>query len=370
MSAPLLTIDLDAIEHNSRCISALCTAHAIRVSGVTKAVCGEPEVARAMLRGGVSSIADSRLENIRRQRAAGVDTSFLLLRLPALSGLDEVVCSADCSLNSELATLEGLAAAARRRARVHEVLLMVELGDLREGLWPEDLLPLLRRLRRLDGIRVRGLGANLACFGGVVPTTEHMMRLLALARQAEAELGQRLECVSGLNSSGLPLLAAGGVPLGINHARIGEAILLGRETTHRAPWPGTRQDAFTLQAEVLELKPKPSVPIGERAEDAFGTRPSWPERGVIEHALLNVGRQDIDPQGLAPRDPRLQIIGACSDYLVLDVSGAGGSIRVGDSVDFSLNYSALLRASSSGYVAKRLLRGGLPAADRGRIRAV
>jgi predicted amino acid racemase len=148
------------------------------------------------------------------------------------------------------------------------------------------------------------------------------------------------------------------MPGRVNHARIGEAILLGRETTHRKPWPDTYQDAFVLHAEVLELKKKPSVPLGDRCEDAFGTRPEFEQRGEIVRALLNVGREDINVEGLTPQDPRVAILGASSGYLVVDVTAVAGSIRVGDTLSFLMNYAALLAAMTSGYVKKHACRGG------------
>ena len=170
MAGPYLTVDLDKIEHNARAVVELCAAHGNEVVGVTKGVCGHPAVARAMLRGGVAAIGDSQLENIGRMRAAGIQTSYALLRVPALSGAEDVVATVDLSLNSELTVLQALSAAAARRGRVHQVIVMVEIGDLREGVLPGDVVPLLRAAVELPGIRVVGLGANLACFAGVVPT--------------------------------------------------------------------------------------------------------------------------------------------------------------------------------------------------------
>jgi predicted amino acid racemase len=350
MAQPQVTIDLGKIEHNARSVVELCGKHGIEVTGVTKCVCGNPEVARAMLRGGVASIGDSRLENIRRLKAAGVDTPYLLLRLPPLSGVEAVVELTRISLNSELAALEGLSEAASRQGRVHDVILMVDLGDLREGIWPDELPPVARRALGLPGIRLVGLGTNLACFGGVVPGEDNMNRLVELAEGVERSSGRTLKWISGVNSSGLDLIASGRMPPRVNHARIGEAILLGRETIHRRPWPGTFQDAFVLYAEVLEVKKKPSLPLGERGEDAFGKRPSFEDRGVAARALLNVGREDVDVEGVRPLDQRLRIIGASSGYLVVDVSGAEGGVRVGDELAFSLNYGALLAAMTSEYV--------------------
>jgi predicted amino acid racemase len=145
------------------------------------------------------------------------------------------------------------------------------------------------------------------------------------------------------------------MPPRINQARIGEAILLGRETTHRRPWPGTFQDAFTLHAEILELKRKPSAPIGERTEDAFGHLASFENRGDIERALVNIGREEVSIEGITPQDERLKILGASSSYLVLDMSRAAGAFKVGDELRFSLNYGALLTAMTSEYVEKRPL---------------
>ncbi len=353
MGRPYVTIDLGKIEHNARTVVRLCAEHGIGVTGVTKGTCGSPEVARAMLRGGVSSLGESRMENVVRLRAAGIDAPLMLLRIPPLSSVNEVVERVDLSLNSELAVLAGLSEAACRLGSVHPVLVMVDLGDLREGVWPDDLIPFVRELLGLPGVRLVGLGANLTCYGGVIPTEHNMERLVACAERVEQSFGIELPWLSGGNSSALPLIAAGGMPRRINHARIGEAILLGRETIRHEPWPGTFQDAFLLHAEVIERKEKPSVPIGERSVDAFGRRRAFEERGAVQRALLNVGREDVDVAGLRPLDERLSVLGASSDYLIVDVTEAGGEVRVGDELAFGLGYGALLAAMDSEYVEKR-----------------
>ena len=186
MSTPYLTIDLARIEHNTRIIVELCRSCGIEVAAVTKAVCGHPAVAAAMLRGGAVSLADSRFENIRRMKDAGLDAPFMLLRLPPLSRIGETLETADLSLNSELVVLEALSAAAVARAEVHDVILMVDLGDLREGIWPGDLVAFAKNATGLPGIRVMGLGANLACLAGVVPTEENMERLVTRLERPRA----------------------------------------------------------------------------------------------------------------------------------------------------------------------------------------
>jgi len=354
MTTPGVTIDIDKIEHNARSIVVQCQTQNIEVCGVTKATCGHPEVAKAMLRGGVAAIGDSRLENIQRMKVAGVDTFFILLRIPSLSIVDDVVETVDVSLNSELSVLEALSEAAQRCGRIHDVILMVDLGDLREGVLPDNLVSLVGAVHELPGIRIKGLGTNLACFSGVVPSEDNMQHLMDMALEIEQNFGLRLEWVSGINSSGLELIAAGKMCPGVNHARIGEAILLGRETTQRKPWPDTYQDAFVVQAEVLEINRKPSRPLGERSEDAFGGLASFEDRGEELRMLLNLGREDVDVTGIVPCEPGIIILGASSDYLVVDVSAALRSFSVGDELAFIPNYSALLALMTSKYVKKYL----------------
>jgi predicted amino acid racemase len=356
VARPWVGVDLGVVERNARCVVELCALHGISVTGVTKGTCGSPEVARAMLRGGVASIGESRIENVRRLRAAGLAAPIMLLRVPPLSAVEDVVDCVDVSLNSELEVLAGLSDAALRRSARHDVIVMVDLGDLREGVWPDDLVPFVREATEMPGIRLVGLGSNLTCYGGVVPTRENMGRLVRLARDVERAFDLRLWCISGGNSSALPLIASGGMPAEIDHVRIGEAILLGRETIHRSPWPGTAQDAFLLRAEVVELKEKPSLPIGERGEDAFGRRPEFADRGERERALVDVGREDVVVEGIAPVDPRMAVLGASSDYVIVDVTDARGAIRVGDEIAFHLDYAALLAAMDSQYVEKHYRR--------------
>ena len=73
----------------------------VSVAAVTKCVCGDPDIVRAILAGGVRTIAESRLDNVRRIREAGIGCDILLLRLPALSQVDDVVALTQSSLNSE-----------------------------------------------------------------------------------------------------------------------------------------------------------------------------------------------------------------------------------------------------------------------------
>ncbi|MGD9354370.1 MAG: alanine/ornithine racemase family PLP-dependent enzyme, partial [Desulfobacterales bacterium] len=307
---PYITIDLDKIEHNARTITALCRKYGIDVCGVTKVTCGMPQVAKAMLRGGVACIGESRMKNIHRLKANGVSTEFTLLRIPPLSAAEDIVTSVNMSLNSELSVIQALSEAASRRGLVHNIMIMVDLGDLREGVWPDDLLPMVREVVELPGIRIFGLGTNLSCYGGVIPSEKNMNQLVEYAHRIETAFGLKLRYISGGNSSSLNLIASGMMPRAVNHIRIGEGILLGRETVNLAAWPGTFQDAFLLKAEIIELKEKPSLPIGETGEDAFGGKPAFVDKGERDRAILNIGREDVVVEGMVPVHPEISILGA------------------------------------------------------------
>ena len=91
--------------------------------------------------------------------------------------------------------------------------------------------------------------------------------------------------ISGGNSSSLPLLLSGRMPAGVNNLRIGEAILQGgRDTFHSEPWRALDRDAFRLTGELLEVKVKPSVPIGTTgvATDHYGEMSVGGKRAVRE----------------------------------------------------------------------------------------
>jgi ornithine racemase len=356
MAEPRVTIDLDIIERNARAVTEACARYGIGVFGVTKGTCGTPQVAAAMLRGGVIGIGESRFENIQRLRRSGLTCRILLLRGPPLSRVDETVTGADISLNSELAVIEALSHAAVRRSRVHEIILMVDLGDLREGIWPDDLLPTVAEILRLPGVRLVGLGTNLTCFGAVLPSERNMAQLAGCAASVESEFGVDLTYVSGGNSSSLPFLLEGRMPPGVNNLRIGESILQGgRDTFFDRPWEELDRSAFVLEGELLEVKLKPSVPIGESGVDAFGGHPVFVDRGERLRGILNLGREDVVVDALIPQAPGVEVLGASSDHLIVDVTDVPAPPRVGDLLGFHMGYAALLAAMTSEYVEKQLM---------------
>lgn len=349
MTAPRLEVDLGAIRDNTRVLVDRLAPLGIGVTGVTKASLGSAGVARALVQGGATGLGDSRIENLRRLCDAGVDAPRTLIRSPMPSQVDAVVAHAGTSLNTEAAVLVGLSGAAVRRSTIHAVVLMVELGDLREGVAVADVVALARTAAGLPGLVLAGLGTNLACQCGVVPDQTTMDELSSLAEQVEAGCGVELTVISGGNSATLDWALATSAGGRVNDLRLGESILLGTEPLHRRPIDGLRTDAFALHAEVIELQVKPAQPWGELAQTAFGAQAPRPGTGSIRQAIVALGRQDVDPDGLTLPDG-IQLLGASSDHLVLDVGDVDAS--VGDELAFGLGYSALLRAVTSPFVTK------------------
>ncbi len=209
---------------------------------------------------------------------------------------------------------------------------------------------------QLPHIEIAGLGTNLACYGGIIPSVENMQVLIDCRDACRKASGLPLNLLSGGNSANLPLLASGKLQKEINHFRIGEAIILGRNVLDRSPGRAPGRMACAC-GEVIELETKPSIPIGDRGQDAFGNTVDFVDRGIRKRALLNLGRQDVVVDGLEPEDGGIIVLGGSSDHLVLDVSDAQSDLKVGDEIAFYPTYGALLAASTSPYVEKVVVNG-------------
>ena len=349
---PQLEFDLALLRSNADAVISRCRGMGIRVCGVVKGVDGLPEAARVLRAAGAEELGTSRLEQVARCRAAGVPGPWLLIRIPGLTELPDVVALCETSLQSEWPTLLALEEECLRQNKTHRVIVMTDLGDLREGFWDKkELVDVCERVERdLPHVHLAGIGVNLTCYGSTKPTPEKMNELVGLARQVEQRIGRKLEIVSGGATSSFTLVHWGTMPAGVNHLRIGEAILLGKDL--QVDWgirdmDYLRMDALTLRAEVVEVKDKPTYPIGEFAIDAFGRKPVYEDRGIRRRAILTLGRADVgELESLIPREPGLTVIGGSSDHCIVDVEDCPRRLQVGDIVEFSLCYSHMLYATA------------------------
>lgn len=344
MSSPRIDVDLSKIRHNTRTIVERLSAGGIRVTGVTKAVCGHPAIARAMLDGGAAGLAEARLSNVQRLRQAGMTCPVTMIRTPMLSQVEDVVHVCEASYNTERAVIVALAAAALRQNTVHGIILMVEMGDLRDGIMPHDLGEMVQQVVDLPGVALNGIGANFACLSGVAPTAAKMRELSVLAIDVEGQAGPLLETVSGGNSANLPWAMGERVTGRINELRLGEAILLGVDPITGDQIGGMFRDAFTLVAEVIEVDAK-SVPLFEMCADpTLGKLRLVSDTSEITRVILAIGVQDTDAAGLK-MSPGDTFVGATSDHLVIGTKDA--ALRVGSEMRFQMNYGALMRAMAA-----------------------
>jgi len=355
MPAPSVIIDLDVITANTRRLVDAMTPAGVGIFGVVKATCGSPLVARAMLRGGAKGLADSRLDNVQRLRNSGISAPVMMLRIPSVTEAPEVVRLCDISLNSESAALSALAEAATEQGVTHDVILMLEMGDRREGVSPEELMPLAEFAMHHPSIKLAGIGANFMCASGVMPTLAKLERLSALADDVETRFGVTLDYVSGGNSSNLALIEMDGLvmPPRINNLRVGSAILRAENSITGGTLRDYDDNGFTLEAELVEIKTKHSLPDGETGPDAFGNRLVFEDRGERVRGIVNLGRVDIRPEGLKPRHHSVEIVTASSDHLIVDITEAK-KFAVGDTMRFDMDYGALVQAMLSPYIEKRL----------------
>ncbi|MCV3274164.1 alanine/ornithine racemase family PLP-dependent enzyme [Roseobacter sinensis] len=356
MTTPRVEIDLGKITQNARCLIRRLGARGLTVTGVTKAVCGHPDVAEAMLTGGVVGLAESRLSNVIRMRAAGIGCPISMIRAPMVEEAKEVIRYCDASYNTEKSTIRKLGSHARDEGTEHHVILTVEMGDLRDGIMPEDLINAAALVVATPGLALKGIAANFACMGNVAPTANDMALLSRLADQVDGECGPYAVLVSGGGSANLAWALGDGSTGRINNLRLGEAILLGIDPVSGQPIDGLHTDAFALFAEVIEARLKPSAMPTRPSPLEYGKLELVSNVGQINRSVLALGRQDTDASGLV-FPSGIGFIDATSDHTVVDTGKA--HVSVGSEIKMEMNYSALMRAMSAPDVEK-VVRHALP----------
>ena len=351
---PKLIIHKQKLMHNMKTLVNAAHTQGVQIALVSKVVCAHPAVIDCINQSGADMLADSRVENL-----VGSDSTLpkLMLRIGMPEAAEEIVCASDISLESEIETIYALEKAAEKLNRVHRVILMIDLGDLREGIffrnW-DQILEAARAVKACPHLELYGTGTNLTCYGSVLPDRENLGTLISITERLRKELSLPIPVISGGNSTSLHLLLDGTLPKGINHLRLGESVMCGMIPGTYTPIKGCNQDVFRLEATIVECKMKPSYPIGTLSRNAFGETVEYVDKGMMLRAIAAIGRQDVRTDGLTPVDPRIEIIGASSDHLILDLTKAP-EYQVGETVSFGLDYGALLSASTSAYVSKEVV---------------
>jgi predicted amino acid racemase len=355
MKFPRINISIEKLRQNLHTVAGAVHGAGCSLMIVTKSSCADSRIVDMLLASPeVDYLADSRMQNIKTY--AGRGKPSVLLRLPQSSEIEELIRYADISLNSELGTLQLLNAEAAKQQKTHKVVLMIDLGDLREGIYftdEEKILGTVDALLKMRNLEFFGVGVNLSCYGAIIPKNDNLSNLVRIAGLIEERCGIKPLMISGGNSSSFYLIERGELPAGINNLRLGEAFILGAEAAYQARIPGAFDDAVTLDAQIIELQKKPSMPVGESGLDAFSERPVFEDRGIIHRAILAIGRQDVDIATLIPDEACIDILGASSDHLIMDISKSERIYKIGDIMHFKLGYAAFLRLFTSNYIERR-----------------
>ncbi len=354
MLYPQLDINLSTIKNNTEIIVNMCRKHNIEVSGVIKGFNGIPKVAGKMIEGGVVNLGSSRVDQLKKMKELYPKVETLLLRIPMMSEIKDMIKYCDLSLNSNKETLDKINEEAKKAEKKHRVILMRDLGDLREGVFDRDeFIELCQYAENLDNLYLEGIGTNLSCYGSIAPTRENMLELEKTAEMVENRINRKIDIVSGGGTTSLPLVFRNEMPKKINHLRVGEGIINAMDLPKY--WDtdikGLKNDTFILKAQVVESNIKPTYPIGEMCVDAFGNKPIYQDKGKRKRVILAVGNQDTgDSKKLEPVESKMIIMGSSSDHTIVDVEDIDRNINLGDIIGFKLFYQPMLFLTGSNYV--------------------
>lgn len=357
---PVLEADLEAVRNNAEVMCRFCGERGISVAGVTKFSDGDLKIARAYHDGGCSQIASSRTVQLKKIKKAMPDAETMLIRIPMISEAEEVVRWCDISLNSEESVLRKLDKMAAKHGKEHRVMLMLDVGDRREGVYGIDELCRLAKIveEELSSLKLAGVGASFACVSGVLPDWNNLSELAEGARRVEEIIGRKLDMVSGGSSITLTMLAAEKpLPPEINHLRIGGSIAnpISIRNNRGVVIDGMRADTFTLTAEIVEVADKPSAAPGS-GKNWAGQAVKFEDRGIRRRAIIALGSQDIgDAHSLIPMDEGVSVIAGSSDHTVLDVTDSIINWKAGDKMSFRVYYMPLLYCFSTRNVSVKYI---------------
>ena len=354
MSFPKLVVNLNKLEENIRYITDKLTKNNLSITAITKVHSADKEIIHVFEKfPEIEYFGDSRIENLKSYQHS--KKKKILIRIPMHSEIKDAVTYADISFNSEISTIRLLNEEAVKQNKVHQILLMIDLGDLREGFFKEeDVFEAINEIINMKNVKLIGLGVNLTCYGAVIADEVNLGQLVAYKNKIEKEFNLTLDMISGGNSSSLYLLddPSTTLPSGISNLRIGETFFAGSETAYGKKYNEMSDDVFVLEAQIIELKEKPSFPIGNRGVDAFGQSPTFVDKGNRLRGILAVGRQDIVTDSLTPIDEGIEIVGASSDHLILDFTDSNKTYHVGDIIKFKVGYGTMLASFTSKFITK------------------
>lgn len=353
-----IEFDSAKFKHNYTFLDRLFRKYDKEWSIVTKLLCGNKSYLKQVLDSGIKEVCDSRISNLKEIKDLNPEIGTVYIKPPAKRSIKSVVQYADVSFNTELSTIKLLNNEALRQNKVHRIIIMIEMGDLREGVMGSELIEFYGEIFNLPGIEVSGIGTNLNCLNGVLPSQDKLIQLSLYEQLIEAKFDKKIPFVTGGTSVIIPLLRRHQVPEGINHFRVGETLFFGNDLITNKLIKGMKQDVIKLFAEIIEISEKPVVPIGQLGENPSGEAYDLNEEDYGKTALraiIDIGLLDITTDFIQPKDSKIEIVGASSDMIIVDITNCRKKYKVGDLIEFRLKYMGALGLMNSDYISKHIV---------------
>ena len=349
----------DKLKKNFQYLDNLFKTNNIEWAVVSKLFCGNELYLKELLTLDIKEICDARVSNLVKIKILAPKIDTVYIKPPAKRSIKKIVQYADASFNTEFQTIKWLSEEAVRQNKTHKVIIMLELGDLREGVMGNHLMDFYESVFKLPNIKVTGIGANLNCLHGVYPSEDKMIQLSLYKQLIEAKFNRKIPWVTGGTSVVIPLLLMKQLPAGITHFRVGESLFFGNNLITGEILEGMETDVFKLFAEIIEITEKPINPIGTMGEnpsgEEFDVNPAdygkTHHRAIVDLGVLDVANSDL----IIPEDEKITIVGASSDMLVLDIEKSDKDYHIGDLISFKLKYMAALRLFNSEYITKKIV---------------
>ncbi len=352
-----INLDFKKLKSNFDFLNSLFLKNNIQWSVVSKMLSGNKDFLTALLKFDIKQISDSRVSNLKMIKSINPKIETIYIKPPAKRSIPSIVKYADISMNTEFETIKLLSDEAKRQNKTHKIIIMIELGELREGVMGEDFIDFYESVFKLNNIKVVGIGANLSCLYGVLPNHDKLIQLSLYEQLIEAKFNKQIPYVSGGSSVTIPLIFQNLLPKGINHFRVGETLFLGTDVYNNAKFKKMHADVFSLYGEIIELNEKPMVPMGELGTNVEGENFEFNENDIGEtsfRAIIDIGLLDVETDHIELVDKALEIAGASSDMIVIDLKENVKKYAVGDLIEFKLDYMGILRIINSKYIGKKI----------------
>ncbi len=351
-----IKLDQKKLHHNYAFLQDLFQSRNIEWGVVSKILCGNKLFINEIINLGAKEIHDSRISNLKTIKEISPEIQTFYIKPPAKRSISMIVKYADVSFNTEIDTIKMLSEEAEKQNKIHKIIIMIEMGDLREGVMGEDLIAFYGEVLSLPNIEIRGIGTNLNCLSGVMPNQDKLIQLSLYKQLIEAKFNISISWVSGGTSVAIPLILKNARPMAVNHFRIGEALFFGNDLFTGKIIDGMESEVFKLYAEIIEITEKPDIPSGELGENVAGntfeTTDGQDLGSSSLRAILDIGLLDMQPQYIEPDDENITIIDASSDMLVVDISNSENNYKIGDLISFKIRYMGALYLLNSNYIEK------------------